>query len=179
MNSDPNRLVDLPDEYLFTNAARGAFNAGGGLLKVDYAGQYSHIFIGSVWRREIDKYNAFDLPDDISEIVFRDIYHGSIRNSIETLILTESGKYKNEMRHAQAQIIYVINYSKLTDMFGDIPYFEGGMGKYGITKPKYDTQEEIYSDMVATLSSSIQTLSNGNHANGYPAGIDPMRRIRP
>ncbi len=174
MNSDPNRLTDLPDEYLFTNAVRGAFHSGGGLVNIDYAGQYSHIFIGNAWRREIDKYNAFNLPDDISEIVFKDIYQGPIRNSIETLLLTEEGKYKNEMRHAQAQVIYVISFTKLTDMFGDVPYFEGGMGKYGIHKPNYDKQEDIYSDMVSTLASSIQTLNNGNQADAYPSGIDPI-----
>lgn len=39
----------------------------------------------------------------------------------------------------------------LTDSFGDVPFSEGLLAEEGITQPKFDTQEQIYSDMTAAL----------------------------
>ncbi len=70
-------------------------------------------------------------------------------------LTSEGEKYENRWHNAQAQIVAIISFSKLTDMFGDVPYSEGGMAKYGIEEPEYDTQEEIYSDMVDRLENCI------------------------
>jgi len=64
-------------------------------------------------------------------------------------------------------------FAKLTDMYGDIPYFEGGHGKEGNVTPKYDSQADIYDDMVARLASSIDIIQGGNPANAYP-NSDPF-----
>ena len=138
MNTDPNRLTDLPDEYLFTSAVRGAFNDAMGDLQVNFGGQYAHIYISNNWVREIDKYNGYG-TQDYPEMVFSGVYNSSIRNAVEVLKLTSEGEeYENRWHNVQAQIIAIISYSKLTDMFGDIPYSEGGMAKYGIEQPVYD-----------------------------------------
>jgi hypothetical protein len=175
MNTDPNRLTDIPDEYLFTSAIRGAFNNSTGDLHKNFGGQYSHIFIASNWERDVDKYNDFGTKD-YPEYIFEGIYNSSIRNAVEVIKLTSEGeKYENKWRNAQAQIVAIISFSKLTDSFGDVPYSEAGMGKYGIQKAKYDKQEDIYSDMVARLKNIINILKEADAANNvYPSGIDPV-----
>ena len=175
MNTDPNRLTDIPDEYLFTSAVRGAFNDAMGDLQMTFGGQYAHMYISSNYVRDVDKYNGFgtkDYPEDI----FESVYNSSIRNATEVMKLTSVGEqYENKWHNVQAQIIAIVSFSKLTDVFGDIPYTEAGMGKYGLTTPKYDTQEFIYADMVERLANCITVLQEPEaDENVYASDIDPI-----
>lgn len=57
---------------------------------------------------------------------------------------------------AIAKVLRVEVFLKLTDYYGDVPYFEGGQGYYGqIYAPKYDTQEDIYNDFFKILGEAI------------------------
>lgn len=52
-----------------------------------------------------------------------------------------------------------IVYSRLTDMYGDIPYSEAGKGYYDrLFRPKYDAQKDIYSHMLAELEDATAKL---------------------
>ena len=53
---------------------------------------------------------------------------------------------------AAARVLRAFSFQRLTDMYGDIPYFEGGLGFIldDIT-PAYDPQSEIYADMLNEL----------------------------
>jgi len=175
MNTDPTRLKTIPDEYLFTSAVRGAFNDASSELSVTYGGQYAHIYIASQWTRYFDKY--FDIGNsDYAQTIYWAIYGSSIKNAVEVMHLTsEDGEYPNKWRNAQAQFMAIIGFAKLTDTFGDIPYTEAGMGKYGNIQPKYDTQEFIYSDMIERLGKIMAVLQEDGAAEHiYPDGIDPI-----
>jgi hypothetical protein len=68
---------------------------------------------------------------------------------------------------AIARVQKVLIFSRITDVYGDIPYSEAGKGFLeGIRFPKYDKQSDIYADMLATLESSAATLSSGG-ASSY------------
>jgi hypothetical protein len=175
MNTDPNRLSSLPDEYLFTNAVRQTFRDQFERFDIDFGGQFGHIWISNSWNREADKYNDIQSQGDIYERVFRGVYNGSIRNIVEVMQMTgPGGDFENSARHAQANIIATLNFSRLTDFFGDIPYFEGGMGKYDILKPVYDSQEMIYEDMVSRLQDAISVLKAASDSEIYPSTEDPL-----
>jgi len=175
MNTDPTRLKTIPDEYIFTSAVRGAFNDASSYLNITYGGHYAHIYIYAQWTRDIDKYKGLG-NSDYAQTVFWGIYGSSIKNAVEVMHMTaEDGKFPNKWRNAQAQFMAIIGFTKLTDAFGDIPYTEAGMGKYGITKPKYDTQEFIYRDMIERLGKIIDILEEDGAADHiYPEGIDPI-----
>jgi hypothetical protein len=51
-----------------------------------------------------------------------------------------------------------------TDSYGDLPYSEATQGKTGIAKPKYDTQEEIYTRLLSDLTEANELLSPSNEA---------------
>ncbi len=173
MNTDPNRISTLPDEYLFTSAVYGTFHGPIDRLDVDFGGQYSHIWVSSNWVREADKYIDINAQGDIAERVYNSIYEGPIRNINEVLMLTGSGgAFEDEVRYAQACVIAVLNFSRLADLFGDIPYSEGGMGKYDILRPKYDSQSEIYSDMVSKLKECVTVLKNAADDKVYASNED-------
>jgi hypothetical protein len=175
MNTDPNRISEMPDEYLFTNAVRQTLKTQYDRFEVDFGGQYAHIWVSNNWVREADKYLDYLAQGDIAERVFDGMYNGPIRNINEVLVLTgKGGNFENPVRNAQATIIAVANFAKLVDLFGDVPYFEGGMGKYDILKPKYDKQSDIYADMIAKLKESFDVLKSGDVKKAYPAGEDPL-----
>jgi len=175
MNTDPNQLSTLPNEYLFTNAVRGTFMDQFERFDIDFGGQFAHVWISNSWNREADKYNDIQSQGDIYERVFQGVYNGPIRNIVEVLELTgPGGDSENQARYAQAKIIATLNFSRLSDFYGDIPYFEGGMGKYDILKPVYDDQEVIYSDMVAGLQEAITVLKSASDSDIYSSAEDPL-----
>lgn len=62
-------------------------------------------------------------------------------------------KYANLIQIAR--IMRVMALQRVTDTYGDIPYFQ----KNGTLYPKYDSQEAIYKDMLATLEDAAIKLN--------------------
>ena len=61
--------------------------------------------------------------------------------------------------HAAARIMRVYIFSRLTDLYGDIPYSEAIKGYTDkIFLPKYDTQEEIYNSFFSELDQAVSAL---------------------
>lgn len=61
-----------------------------------------------------------------------------------------------------ARIFKVFMMQRMTDMYGDMPYFQAGKGYVeGITKPVYDSQEAIYDDMLNELQDAAAKLDAG------------------
>lgn len=52
----------------------------------------------------------------------------------------------------------------LTDSFGDVPYSEAMRAEEGISQPRFDTQEEIYKDLIARLeeANTLYTTAHGS-----------------
>jgi hypothetical protein len=61
----------------------------------------------------------------------------------------------------------------MTDLFGDMPYSEGGYGQTGNLLPEYDPQSFIYEDMIEKLGASIQAMKTGDAEDAFP-GFDPL-----
>ncbi|WP_136467722.1 SusD/RagB family nutrient-binding outer membrane lipoprotein [Flagellimonas onchidii] len=166
LRDNPNAVTDIDDAALFTKATRELFLGTSGVSAVSFAGHYGHYFVAGSTARFPDQYgDNFDLQYNQ---MFTGMYGGPIKHIEEALFLTLEGERENEVRHAIAQIIAVLGYAKLTDAFGDIPYTEGGKGKTGdIITPKYDSQSEIYKDLIARLGNSIKVLKTANPERGY------------
>jgi Starch-binding associating with outer membrane len=58
-------------------------------------------------------------------------------------------------------IVELLNFELVTDTYGDCPYTDAVQGASGVTQPKYDTQQAIYTSMLAKLDSVIPTLNAG------------------
>lgn len=74
----------------------------------------------------------------------------------------------NTNQLALLRILRVYFFHQLTDVTGDIPYFEAMLGEEGTLSPKYDTQESIYRDMFKELDEAAASLdpSKPNFGNG-------------
>lgn len=68
----------------------------------------------------------------------------------------------NPIKEACARIWQVYMYQLVTDMYGDIPYTEAFLS----SKPGYDSQHEIYADLLKELQESMALIAE-NRSKGY------------
>lgn len=86
-------------------------------------------------------------------------YRDIIKNVVDIIERTKDDDAKANI-NALARILKVYVFCQLTDMYGDIPYSEAGVGYYeGILRPKYDKQEDIYNDFFIQLEQAYQQLN--------------------
>ena len=173
VNTNPNGISDVDPSHLFATAARAQFRSG--ITPYDYqmAGQLGHIYTGVFVERFIDQYEQ-DLSGSTYESLYNTVYQSLIRYYHEIMMLTGPGMDKEHPHQfAVADIMAVLSFSKLTDAFGDIPYFEGGLGVVGVLKPVYDSQEVIYYDMLERLRMDIEALKQADGTVGL-IGQDPI-----
>ncbi|RCH54206.1 SusD/RagB family nutrient-binding outer membrane lipoprotein [Mucilaginibacter hurinus] len=65
-----------------------------------------------------------------------------------------------------SRILRALIFERITDLYGDVPYSEAGLGYYQkIFFPKYDKQEAIYADLLKEVSEATEALD--------PAGDKP------
>lgn len=172
IRDNPNAVTEIDDAALFTKAVRSLFNSTTDQSAYQFAGHYAHYFVAGSTDRIPDQYG--DGFDGDYNGMFNDMYSGTIRHIEEVLEITSAPETQNEVRHAMAEVIAVLGYARITDGFGDIPYTEGGKGKsQNILRPKYDTQEFIYGDMIKRLGNSVNILKNADPAMAYPDS-DPI-----
>lgn len=69
----------------------------------------------------------------------------------------DNTKYKN--LYQIARIMRALVMERITDLYGDVPYFEAGMAYYDKDLfPVYDKQQDIYKDMLNELSDASSKL---------------------
>src|ERR1700727_1954611 len=67
-----------------------------------------------------------------------------------------------------ARIMKALIFERLTDLYGDVPYSQAGLGYYSrIYTPVYDKQQDIYTDLLKEVSQATDSLSiNGDRPTG-------------
>lgn len=69
----------------------------------------------------------------------------------------DKSEYKN--MHEIARLLRALMLERITDLYGDAPYFNAGMGYYnGVFFPKYDSQDSIYSDLLKEVEEATAAL---------------------
>ncbi|NNG09320.1 MAG: SusD/RagB family nutrient-binding outer membrane lipoprotein, partial [Arenibacter sp.] len=96
-----------------------------------------------------------------------DRYYGNVVKSLEDMMVQLEEEEAPEEMRAITRIMRVYVYSRLTDLYGDIPYSEAGKAFIsGILTPKYDPQSEIYPDLLKELEESAAALGTGTSQFG-------------
>ncbi len=116
-------------------------------------------------------YGAFNLayPNEINEL---GIVIKAVRDDAAKVNL-----------YAEARIWRVYCFSRLTDLYGDIPYFQAGLGyDSAIYKPAYDAQSEIYANMLSELEAAANSLDASKITFGtadliYGGATDKWKRF--
>ena len=96
--------------------------------------------------------------DDIARLIWDRYYEVSIKNLVDAIHNSEDKANLN----AALRIHRVYLLSVISDLYGDIPASEAGLGYIkGISNPKYDTQEELYSWFFKELDACEKQLGTG------------------
>ncbi len=90
--------------------------------------------------------------------MFQDAYTSSVQPVVELYQLTvNKPQYRN--LHQIARIMKAMVFEQITDQYGDIPYFQAGLGYYDrIYTPVYDSQKAIYADLLKEVSQATDSL---------------------
>lgn len=108
-------------------------------------------------------------------------YIEQVRNIVDVVEFTkDKPKYAN--LYNVARIWKALIFARLTDLYGDVPYSEAGLGFYTkVYKPKYDKQQDIYNDLLKELETATAALKDdGDKVTGdviYKGDIAKWRKF--
>lgn len=144
--------------YLFTTVQMQTFLGGEGMSSnlayfSTFAQHFTTLYDEGYFAWHGDKYVYYQPANDA---LWNNTF--SISKSLQDVI--EQKKEADDNLYQMARIWKVILFHRLTDAYGDVPYSEASLAYYDqIFKPKYDTQESIYKDMLATLKDAASKLN--------------------
>ena len=178
LNVNPNARNTVNTNFLFTAAALStACNGAGGdnwytnwrtnVGTCAYAIQQLAQATGGI--AQGDKY--FE-NQEASQGVWDWYYNDQLKNLAEVIKQTGPGGFEEGKRpntREASRILRVVNFHRLTDWFGNIPYSEANKGIELIYKPKYDDQQAIYADMLKELDEACTNISASNPDDGFAA----------
>lgn len=102
-----------------------------------------------------DKYVYLESPND-------QLWYSSYEQTvklIQDVIYNTRGKDEYHNLYQMARIWRTIIFHRLTDIYGDVPYSEAGLAFYEqIYRPRYDSQKDIYMDMLKELEEAVDAI---------------------
>lgn len=167
LNQDPNAAAEIDPAYMLATAqlqvSGDRYETWRGVL-IYSATMIQHMAaLPGYWSGDKYLYNA-----QYSGALYERAYPGYVK--LLAAVLEETADQPELANvNAVAKIMWVLGMSRLTDMYGDIPYFQAGRGFYdNVYSPTFDPQSEIYADMLqkleeatAALDPSLEGFGNG------------------
>lgn len=194
INTNPNAIPASQEDYgsLFTNAQLIASGNSDGNAYEDWRGNliYASCMIqhlsstAGYW--DGDKY--FDNAGYLSSYWDQDfgpqasgVNNQNSNSAPVTNVVAITYNLRNDPKQVnlynEARIFKVYLFQRLTDMYGDIPYSQAGLGYLaGILEPVYDKQKDIYTDMLNQLDSAAAAL---DPSAGTPGASDLIYAGKP
>ncbi len=155
MNTNPNALTDPAIKSMFTLAeiyidGQDYSNTRGNL---GYASQIVQHFATVTGPG-----SKYSYSPEYSGSLFGETYGKGLNQILQLMsVLPDTPENSNVIQ--ACRIMKVFMFQKLTDTYGEVPYFEAGKGYNGnIFAPKYDTQEAIYNDLLKELDEAGDAL---------------------
>lgn len=164
INTDPNHITaaNINYGYLFTNAqliTSGNSDANG---YEDWRNNliYSACMIQHLssttgyWDGDKYLYNS-----GYNSAYWDDQYPNAVTNIVEVVTHMGADSAAQGNFYNIARIFKVFMFQRMTDMYGDCPYSQAGLGYIkGITAPKYDKQSDIYPALLTELATAAANL---------------------
>ncbi len=158
---------DINDSYeakLYEANVPGLFNSI--VSKTKKNGHHYRIPVAWLyqWNQSAAMYAASGYRlDDHTTDPWKD-YYRSLANAHELERLIEIDENASNMTNIKAMVKVLMAYRALTTtlLYGDIPYFDAGLGFEDPTKfrPAYDSQKEVMEDAINKLTEAMSEFSN-------------------
>jgi len=89
---------------------------------------------------------------------FDHAYTSQVKYAVD-LYTTTIGKPQYKNLHQIARIMKALVFERITDIYGDVPYFDAGQAyNKAIYFPKYDKQKDIYADLLKEVEQATDSL---------------------
>lgn len=164
LNTDPNRISQISpgsllNPIVFEVSSFNTLRADGFTFDImQVALPYPSIAGGT---------HRYDIAESAGNSTWS-TYYRWLSNVKEMLATSEKAKDVNYQAIALTLNAWI--YSNLTDCFGDIPMEEALRGEEGILKPKFNTQQEVYTKILADLEKA-NTLYDASKPMIYATDI--------
>jgi hypothetical protein len=165
LNVDQNAATDIDMAYLFSRATLaigGEYeNTRANMLyaatMIQHTASTAGYFSGDKYL-----YNA-----QYSGAYMETHYTGVVRNLAHVITRTAEDPTMVNF-NAASTVLKVFDLHRMTDLYGDVPYFQAGRGLEGEENwfPAYDSQQEIYTSMISELREAREKFS----ASARPLG---------
>lgn len=118
--------------------------------------------IGGIWLNRNGQFYVYDR--NYLSSLWNNTYNNDVVNIVDAVSRTKNDPLKTNL-NAICRIMKVYEFARITDVYGDIPYFEAGKAfTDGIVQPKFDKQEEIYNDFFKELAEASAQLDASKDA---------------
>lgn len=188
INPQSQNTIDL--NFLFSSAQLGAASGGsrGDNRYIDWRTNirmcaYAIQHLATTGGDPGDKYTD---DAETSSAPFEFIYADQLKNLTEILKQSDVGGFaegKNANLRQATRILRAFLFHRLTDYYGRIPYFEALQADKGVFFPKYDSQKDIYTDLLKELDEATASFGAEDPADGfegadlyYNGNIDQWKR---
>ncbi|SHM39558.1 SusD/RagB family nutrient-binding outer membrane lipoprotein [Chryseobacterium polytrichastri] len=150
INENPNDQASIDPKFLLTYVSQNAFQVNGDNM---YA---SRMMIGT------DGENVYQYMkwNDTSF----DIYSKGLLNTGK--MMQEAEKINNKNYQAIGKFYRAYYFFNLSLKLGSIPYSEAVKGEYGITQPKYDSQEAVMAGILTELKDANTLINTSDKIEG-------------
>lgn len=160
MNVNPTKTTQLEPKHKLTYTQLTTLGTAG----------YQYLFCNLIYIQPVAQYMVayndgvyYTENDGRTSQMFNNSYPSSVKTAVDLVVQLEDMEGPvSEVDLAIAKVYKVLVFSRLTDVYGDIPYSEAGLGYIdGIRYPSYDKQEDIYADLLIQLEEAANVLKNG------------------
>ncbi len=159
-NVDPNSPSNSVPSLLLTNVQRGM----SGYVATTTANLYVQYLSNGQYDEE-SRYQTLNWGTDGAYATLQDIEQILAINSGDDTKVAAQAYGSNGNQMAAATILKVWYYQMMTERWGYLPYSEANNAAV-TTKPKYDSQEEIYMGLFTELDAALGMINSGNGPDG-------------
>jgi hypothetical protein len=169
LNTDPNSVTvnNYPPVYHLTRAqleytGNSDFSYEVWRVNIIYCGMMMQQLANTSWYAG-DKY----MQNDAWANAYFDVaYRDQVKYITDLLKVTSDNPLHSNL-YQIGRIMRVMIFHRITDIYGEIPYSEAGLGYYDrIFTPKYDQQSAIYADMLKELEEAAIALDPSKDVPG-------------
>ncbi|MEH0157600.1 SusD/RagB family nutrient-binding outer membrane lipoprotein [Limibacter armeniacum] len=162
INENPYTSNSLDEKHQFTYSQLKMFASGhegwrGNLImSSSYAMTSTNAYTTGV---------GFGTSDSYTEATWSLIMGDVAKNitDVNTKLEEENTDNHNDAKLAQSTVVKVVNFLRLTSLYGDIPYSEAGKGySEKVFYPKYDAQKDVLYAMVDELKEARSKFADAN-----------------
>ncbi len=154
VNDDPNNTKEATPELVFPAGVMSVTAITGGYFNL-VGGFWSQYWTQSNAANQYKYIDQYSIQSGDFNSVWREMYVGGLSDLQYVIDKAEEGE-KWEY-YLMATVMQAYAYQYMTDLHGDIPYFEAlqGDAEEPNFSPKFDTQKAIYTDLLARIDVAL------------------------